>query len=81
MKRHETIQQFIDPVWAMTVDPDTAAAKICHNGVQIYFCAEGCMKAFEANPDKYKSKKRKGFWQRYLDRLNKATGGQAQSCH
>jgi len=81
MIRHQTKQQFIDPVCGMTVDPNTAAAKICHNGVQIYFCADGCKEAFEANPDKFKEKKRKGFWQRYLDRLNKATGGQAQSCH
>ncbi len=81
MQRHETRQPFIDPVCGMTVDPDTAAAKIFHKGVQIYFCAEGCKQAFEANPDKFKAKKRKGFWQRYLDRLNKATGGQAPACH
>ena len=81
MRRHEDNQKFIDPVCGMYVDPATAPAKLCHNGVQIYFCAEGCMKAFEANPDKFKTKKRKGFWQRYLDRLNKTTGGQAQSCH
>lgn len=73
--------EFIDPVCGMSVDPDTAAAKLCHNGVQFYFCAEGCKQAFEANPDKYKVKKRKGIWQRYLDRLNKATGGQAPACH
>lgn len=81
MKRHDTHQQFIDPVCGMSVAPDTAAASICHNGVQIYFCAEGCKQAFEADPDKFKLRKRKGFWQRYLDRLNKATGGQAPTCH
>ena len=81
MKHHDTKQHFIDPVCGMSVDPKTAAAKICHNGVQIYFCADGCRKAFEANPDKFKIKKRKGFWQRYLDRLNKTTGGHTPSCH
>ena len=44
MKRHGTKQKFIDPVCGMSVDPNTAAAKICHNGVQIYFCAEGWKK-------------------------------------
>lgn len=73
-------QKFVDPVCGMSVDPDTAAAKTCHNGVQIYFCAEGCKRAFEADPDKFRVEKRKGFWQRYLDRLNKATGGEPPSC-
>lgn len=81
MSHHEIIELLTDPVCGMTVDPNTAAAKTCHNGVPVYFCAEGCKKAFEANPDKFTAKKRKSFWKRYLDRLNKATGGQAQSCH
>jgi len=72
--------QFVDPVCGMTVDPDTAAASISYNGVQIYFCAQGCKQAFEANPDKFTAKKRKGLWQRYLERLNKATGGEPPSC-
>jgi YHS domain-containing protein len=73
--------EFIDPVCGMSVDPATAAAKTCHNGVEIYFCAEGCKRSFEANPGKFTAKKRKGFWRRYLDRLNKATGGQPPACH
>jgi YHS domain-containing protein len=73
--------QFVDPVCGMTVDPGTAAAKTCHDGVQFYFCAQGCKQAFEANPKKFTAKKRKGFWKRYLDRLNKATGGQPPACH
>ncbi len=81
MTFHANQQQFVDPVCGMLVDPNTAAAKTCHNGVQIYFCAEGCKKAFEAAPGKFKVNKRKGFWQRYLDRLNKATGGQPPACH
>jgi YHS domain-containing protein len=73
--------QVVDPVCGMTVNADTAAAKTSHNGVQFYFCAQGCKQAFEANPKKYAVKKRKGFWQRYLDRLNKATGGEPPACH
>ena len=72
---------FIDPVCGMTVDPATAAAKTCHDGVEVYFCAEGCKQAFEAHPKKYTGgKKKKGFWGRYLDRLNKATDGKPPSC-
>jgi len=73
--------QFIDPVCKMTVDPDTAPAKYRHDGKEVYFCAPGCMAAFKANPKKYTSKKKKGFWQRYLDRLNKSTGGRPPACH
>lgn len=72
-------QTFIDPVCGMSVDPATAAAKTCHNGVEVYFCAEGCKRSFEANPAKFTSRK-KGFWRRYLDRLNKSTGGQPPTC-
>jgi YHS domain-containing protein len=42
------------------VDPAKAPAKYCHNGVEIYFCAQGCKAAFEANPNKYTAKKKKG---------------------
>lgn len=73
--------KFIDPVCQMAVDPAKAPAKYCHNGVEFYFCAQGCKAAFEANPNKYTAKKKKGFWQRYLDRLNRATGGQPPACH
>jgi len=56
-------------------------AETCYNGVQSYFCAPGCKAAFDANPEKYAAKRRKAFWRRYLDRLNKATGGQPPACH
>lgn len=47
--------QFVDPVCGMSVDPDTATAKTVHDGVEIYFCAQGCKKAFDAHPEKYMS--------------------------
>jgi len=81
MTHHLKKNQTIDPVCGMFVDPATAAAKTYHNGIQIYFCAHRCKKAFEAEPNNYAVKKRKGFWQRYLDRLNRATGGQPPACH
>ncbi len=84
MHTHNTQQtKSIDPVCGMQVDPEKAAAELCYNGQKIFFCAEGCKQAFEDHPDHYLKKigKRKGIWQRYLDRLNKATGGQSMSCH
>ena len=80
MALHTKPQSFVDPVCGMSVVPDKAAATLCHDGTQFYFCAEGCKRAFESDPDKYKAKKRNGFWQRYLDRLNHATGGKPLSC-
>ena len=73
---------FIDPVCGMSVNPATAAAKACYKGVEVYFCAQACKQAFEDHPQKYTgSRKKKGLWKRYLDRLNKATGGQSPACH
>lgn len=71
----------IDPVCGMEVDPAAPAATSCYNGTKIFFCAEGCKKAFETNPKAYNIAQRKGFWRRYLDRLGKATGGKPMSCH
>jgi YHS domain-containing protein len=72
---------FIDPVCGMQVDPTTAPARTCYNGIQIYFCAETCKTAFEAEPQNYTLNRRKGFWRRYLDRLGKAADGRPPACH
>ena len=80
MPRHANEQSFVDPVCGMSVDPAKAAATLRHDGHQFYFCAEECRQAFESDPDMYKAKKRKGFWQRYIERLTKATGGKPMSC-
>lgn len=74
-------KSFIDPVCGMSVKPATAAAQTCYNGIQLYFCAEACKNAFEAEPQKFTLAQNKGFWRRYLDRLNKATGGKPPACH
>jgi YHS domain-containing protein len=73
--------KMIDPVCGMEVDPSTAATETCHEGMKVYFCAEGCRDAFLANPERYAKPKRKGFWQRYLARMEKATGGKPMKCH
>jgi YHS domain-containing protein len=45
----------MDPVCNMEVDVETAQWKFEYQGKMYYFCAPGCMKAFEADPEKYLS--------------------------
>jgi Cu+-exporting ATPase len=41
-----------DPVCGMTVDP-AKAASVEHNGKKFYFCCQGCVTKFQADPAKY----------------------------
>lgn len=43
----------VDPVCKMTVDPDTAQYRADYDGQTYYFCAAGCQRAFEQEPEKY----------------------------
>ncbi|MBE0478417.1 YHS domain-containing protein [Candidatus Aerophobetes bacterium] len=49
-----------DPVCGMEVDEDEAVATSEYGDKTYYFCAEGCRKQFDENPEKYAegSKKR-----------------------
>ncbi len=74
----------IDPVCLMKITADQKDFRYTYKMRTYYFCAEPCRKAFELSPDKYleqKLPKSKGWWGRYLDRLNKATGGEPPKCH
>ena len=74
----------LDPVCGMQVDPCETDLVAVDKGQNYYFCAKSCREAFEMNPQKYLASaptKRKGWWGRYLDRLEKATGGKAPQCH
>ena len=42
-----------DPVCKMEVDEQSAKHKFEYNGKIYYFCAAGCKKEFEKNPEKY----------------------------
>jgi len=42
-----------DPVCGMEVDEKKAAATSKRKGKTYYFCAPGCKKAFDRNPEKY----------------------------
>ncbi len=75
---------FIDPVCLMKIAPGKKDLIFTYQMRTYYFYDEACRKAFALNPDKYlaqKSSKRKGWWGRYLDRLNKVTGGKSPQCH
>ena len=43
----------IDPVCQMHVDEKKAAATSQYRGKTYYFCAVGCKKAFDREPEKY----------------------------
>jgi len=43
----------IDPVCKMQVDEKNTPATSEYNGKTYYFCAVGCKKAFDENPEKY----------------------------
>jgi YHS domain-containing protein len=43
----------IDPICKMKVDEKTAKFTSVYKGKMYYFCAPGCKKTFEANPEQY----------------------------
>ena len=85
MERNATATEMhFDPVCGMKVPPGRSDIVFEHEGCTYFFCAEACREAFEKNPKKYLEpgvKRHKGLWGRYLERLNRATGGQAPKCH
>ena len=73
---------FIDPVCGMRVNPHSTHLGKVYKGRSYWFCAESCREAFDDEPEKYlKPKSKKGWWARYLKRLNRASGGNVPSCH
>jgi len=43
----------IDPICKMTVDEKTAKFTSVYNGKTYYFCAPGCKRTFDKNPEQY----------------------------
>jgi Cu+-exporting ATPase len=43
----------IDPVCGMKVDPAKAKFRSSHEGVEYFFCSQGCKNRFDADPAKY----------------------------
>jgi YHS domain-containing protein len=76
--------KYVDPVCQMKVTKGGRVSPFTFQSDTYYFCAEACRDAFKSDPDKYlraRSVKKKGLWGRYLDRLNKVTGGKPPCCH
>ncbi len=48
--------QVKDPVCGMMVDSETAEYKSDYQGTTYYFCAPGCKRAFDNEPESYASK-------------------------
>ena len=53
------VEMAIDPVCKMEVKESQAAATSEYKGKKYYFCAVGCKKAFDQNPEKYLAEGRK----------------------
>lgn len=45
--------QVEDPVCGMKFDASEAVATVEYEGTTYYFCAPGCKKAFEEDPERY----------------------------
>jgi YHS domain-containing protein len=82
--RDKTNTKVIDPICGMEVDSEKAQWRSDYNGCTYFFCADGCRRAFEANPEKYAYKgithKHFKWWYNYLDRLGKTTNGKSMTC-
>jgi len=52
-KEVEALRKAVDPVCKMEVDTEKAKWKSTYKGKTYYFCAPGCKKAFDEDPEKY----------------------------
>ena len=83
-EQHSVPNVHVDPVCAMEVDADRADFRSTYDSQTYYFCAEGCKKAFESAPEKYlapASQKKKGWWDRHVERLKDVTCDRSMECH
>ncbi len=55
MAASQEVDEVVDPVCGMKVDPSSAAASAQHDGNTYYFCSEHCANSFRAEPRKYTS--------------------------
>ena len=54
-----TAQDAIDPVCGMTVAPGKAAGRVDHAGHAYYFCGQGCVEKFRADPQRFIDRERR----------------------
>ena len=70
----------VDPVCGMSIAPTSAQADVNYQGQHLYFCTTACQHAFKAAPEKYGFAKRKGFWRRFIEKMEKASAERPISC-
>lgn len=74
----------VDPVCAVEVSAENSKIRSTYQSQTYYFCAEGCKKAFDAAPAEYidpKSRKKRGWWGRHVDRLKDVNCDRSMECH
>lgn len=85
MQKYQPSQEtHIDPVCHMEVSAHNADIRSTYQSKTYYFCAEGCKKEFDAKPEKFlsaKPTKKKGWWGKHVDRLEKVTCDRSMKCH
>lgn len=75
------------PVCGMEVKKPNPKLVNNYHGRKIYFCASVCREKFWRRPEQCLAvgngpmPRKKGIWKRYLERLDKATGGKEIKCH
>ncbi|MFQ6127961.1 MAG: heavy metal translocating P-type ATPase [Thermoplasmata archaeon] len=53
LHRKEVEKVAVDPICKMEVNPEEAAGRVEYKGKTYYFCAVGCMKKFQEDPERY----------------------------
>ena len=48
-----TLSEVLDPVCGMTISPDDAVGHVDHKGRTYYFCSQGCLEQFNADPERF----------------------------
>jgi len=83
-RRTKTTRTAIDPVCEMKVDLSKTPVVTTFKGNKYYFCSKDCRKEFNEHPRKFlasRTARSAGVWGRYLQRLEKVTGGRPLKCH
>ena len=80
MTPKNTLGHVVDPVCGMRIEPKSAKADIDYQGHHLYFCTKVCLDTFKAAPQKYGFDKPKGFWRRFIERMEKANANRTISC-
>lgn len=85
MAAQNNIRYFVDPVCQMKVTKYSEVPPFVFRSCIYYFCDDLCRKVFTAEPEMLLESNRQnakaGRWSRFLEKLNKATGGKLLSCH